>query len=61
MDEQRRRQETDDVGGHPEHIPMARSSRWIVVIWVVIAIVVLALIVFLHASGAIGPGVHQGG
>jgi hypothetical protein len=61
MDEQRRRHETDvDVGRASDDVPTGRLSRWKVVTWVVIALGILALIVFLHMSGAIGPGSHQG-
>ena len=34
------------------------TPGWVVVIGIVLAIVLLGLIMFLHLSGAIGPGVH---
>jgi hypothetical protein len=32
--------------------------RWALVVSIVIAIALLGLIIFLHVSGAIGPGIH---
>ena len=39
--------------GAPSGMP-----RWVVVVGIVLAIALLGLIVFLHLSGAIGPGTH---
>jgi hypothetical protein len=34
------------------------SRRWVIAAWILLVGALLALIVFLHLSGAIGPGVH---
>ena len=36
----------------------AGPRRWVVAIGILVASAVLALMVFLHLSGAIGPGSH---
>jgi predicted metalloprotease len=61
MHEQRRRPERfEDARGSGIN-PTGRGSRWGTVIGIVIVIAVVALLVFLHLSGTIGPGIHQGG
>jgi hypothetical protein len=49
--------ETGDGRG-PDHGASGGTPRWLGVVGIVIAVALLALIVFLHVSGAIGPGVH---
>jgi hypothetical protein len=48
-DRARRRMDQDARSGAP---------RWVVAVVIVLAISLLGLIVFLHLSGAIGPGIH---
>jgi hypothetical protein len=50
--------ETDDAGPGPDHRATSGTPRWVVIVGIVIAVALLALIVFLHLSGAIGPGAH---
>jgi hypothetical protein len=37
--------------------PAGEPPRWVVII-IVAAVAILGLIIFLHLSGAIGPGIH---
>ena len=48
----------DDPGTPPDPGTGSGTRRWVVVLWIVLAVGVLGLIVFLHLSGAIGPGAH---
>jgi hypothetical protein len=42
----------------PDQGAPSGTPGWVVVVGIVLAIALLGLIVFLHLSGAIGPGVH---
>jgi hypothetical protein len=42
----------------PEQDASRGTPRWVVVVAIGLAIALLGLIVFLHLSGAIGPGSH---
>ena len=45
-------------GAGPDPGADGRPRRWMFVLVAVLAIALLGLIVFLHVSGAIGPGLH---
>ena len=42
----------------PEQDASSGTRRWVVVVAIGLAIALLGLIVYLHLSGAIGPGIH---
>jgi hypothetical protein len=48
----------DDARRHPDQGAPSGTSRWVVLVGIVIAAALLGLIVFLHLTGAIGPGIH---
>lgn len=59
MADQPRTPETrDGTDRPPARGPTSGTARWLVVVGIVVAVGLLALIVFLHLTGAIGPGVH---
>lgn len=52
--------ETDSLDG-PDRQPASRTPRWVTIALIVVAIMVVVGIVALHATGAMGPGLHGGG
>jgi hypothetical protein len=48
----------DDASRGPDRGATGGARPWKVVAGIIIAVALLGLIVFLHLSGAIGPGVH---
>ena len=48
----------DDARQDPDQGASSGTSRWVVLVGIVIVAALLGLIVFLHLTGAIGPGVH---
>ena len=52
------RDETDRARRRPDQDAPSGAPRWVVALVTVLAIALLGLIVFLHLSGAIGPGIH---
>jgi hypothetical protein len=51
-------EEADRARRRPEQDVSRGARRWVAVVGIVLAIALLGLIVFLHLSGAIGPGIH---
>ena len=49
---------TDGARRGPDQGGPSGAPRWVVVVGIALAIALLGLIVFLHLSGAIGPGTH---
>ncbi len=50
--------DTDGARRGPEQDASRGKRRWMVVVAIGLAIALLGLVVFLHLSGAIGPGIH---
>jgi hypothetical protein len=44
--------------GSPEDGGAGGPKRWVVVVGILVAAAVLGLMIYLHLSGAIGPGIH---
>jgi hypothetical protein len=51
-------EDADRARRGPEQNASRCTQRWVVVVAIGLAIALLGLIVFLHLSGAIGPGIH---
>jgi hypothetical protein len=51
-------EDADPARRGPDQGASSGTPRWAVVVAIGLAIALLGLIVFLHLSGAIGPGVH---
>ncbi len=59
MDDPRRSPETeDDARRGPVDGAAKPRRRWGLVLGIVIAVALIGLMVFLHLTGALGPGVH---
>jgi hypothetical protein len=51
-------EDADRARRSPEQDASRGTPRWVVAVAIILAIALLGLIVFLHLSGAIGPGTH---
>ena len=51
-------EDADGARRGPEQDASRGTPLWVVVVAIVAAVALLGLIVFLHLSGAIGPGIH---
>ena len=51
-------EDADRTRRGPQQDASRGTPRWVVVVAIGLAIALLGLIVFLHLSGAIGPGIH---
>jgi hypothetical protein len=51
-------EDADRARRGPEQDASRGTPRWVVAVAIILAIALLGLIVFLHLSGAIGPGIH---
>jgi hypothetical protein len=51
-------EDADRARRGPEQDASRGTRRWVVVVAIGLAIALLGMIVFLHLSGAIGPGIH---
>ncbi len=58
VDPLRSPEDADRVRRGPDQGTPSGTPRWVIVTAIVLAIALLGLIVFLHLSGAIGPGIH---
>jgi hypothetical protein len=52
-------QGADRAGRGPDRGTAGGGPRWGVVLGIVLAVALVGLIIFLHLSGAIGPGIHE--
>ncbi|HZD17024.1 MAG TPA: hypothetical protein VE669_02670 [Actinomycetota bacterium] len=57
-DPSRTPEDEDPLPPGSDHGLPSGTPRWPLIVAIVLAIALLGLIVFLHLSGAIGPGVH---
>ncbi len=48
----------DDARRGPGRAAPRSRPRWVVILVVAVAIALVGLMVFLHLTGALGPGVH---